>query len=116
MFRCVGLVDVAAGGEGGGGERERDRPGEQDGAACGGGKEMVGGEPDEGVRGVGGCEAADGGDEGEEEIFDDEAPGEEADDRADLVADDRAEADAERAPERDPGKRAEQEQRCLARR
>ena len=61
-----------------------------------------------------GREAADGGDEGEEEVLDDEAPGEQADDRADLVADDRAEADADRAPERDAGERAEQEQRGLA--
>jgi hypothetical protein len=40
---------------------------------------------------VGWCEAADGGDEGEEEVLGDEAPGEQADDGADLAADDRAE-------------------------
>ena len=64
--------------------------------------------PDEGVPGVGGRETADGGHEGEEEVFDHEAPGEQADDRADLVADDRADPDADRAPERDAGDRAQQ--------
>ena len=70
------LGDVAACGECGTGERERNCPGEQDGAACCGGEEVLGGEADEGVLGVGGCEAADGGDEGEEEVLGDEAPGE----------------------------------------
>jgi AAA ATPase containing von Willebrand factor type A (vWA) domain len=59
---------------------------------------------------VGGCEAADGGDEGEEEVFGDEAPGEQADDGADLAADDRAESDADRSPERRARDGAEQEE------
>ena len=96
------------------GERERDRPGDQDEPAGCGVEEVVGGEPDECVAGVDGGEAADGWDEGEEEVLDDEAPGEQADDRADLAADDRAEADADRAPERGAGDGAEQEQRGLA--
>jgi hypothetical protein len=53
---------------------------------------------------VGGCEAADGGKEGEEEVFSDEAPGEQADDGADLAAD-----DADRSPERRARDGAEQE-------
>ena len=59
---------------------------------------------------MGGCEAAGGGDEGEEEVFGDEAPGEQADDRADLVADDRAESNADRSPEGCCREGAEQEE------
>ena len=47
-----------------------------------------------------GREPADGRHEPEEQVLDDEAPGEQADHRADLVADDRAEPDADPAPER----------------
>ena len=110
----LGLVDVAAGGERDAGEGERDGPGDQDEPAGGGGEEVVGGEPDECVAGVDGAVAADGGYEREEQVLDDEAPGEQADDRADLAANDRAEADADRAPERGAGDVAEQEQRDLA--
>ena len=53
------------------------------------GRRCLAGESHEGVLGVDGCEAADGWDEGEEEVLGDEAPGEQADDRADLVANDR---------------------------
>ena len=52
-----------------------------------------------------GPEAADRWDEGEQEVLGYEAPGEQADDRADLVANDHAEADAEGAAECDAGQR-----------
>ena len=51
-------------------------------------------------------------DEAEQEVVDDEAPGEERADAADLVVDDRAEAGADRAPQghaREPAEREEQQ-------
>ena len=42
------------------------------------------------------------GNEGEQQVLDDEDPGEDADDGSDLVAEDRPEADADPAPERVP--------------
>ena len=114
MARARRLVDVAAGGKRDAGEGERDRPGEQDESAGGGVQEVVGGEPDECVAGVDRGVAADGWDECDQEVLGDEAPGKQADDRADLAADDRAESDADRAPECGAGDGAEQEQRGLA--
>jgi hypothetical protein len=75
---------------------------------------MLGRQADERVLGVHGGEASGGGDEGEEEVLCDEAPGEDADDRTDLVTQDRAESDADCAPERCRGERSEQQQRDRA--
>src|SRR2546421_45277 len=50
-------------------------------------------------------------DEAEQEVVDDEAPGEQRDDAADLVVDDRSEARADRAPQgraAEPSKREQQ--------
>lgn len=71
---------------------------------------MLCGESHEGVLGLTWCESSDGGDEGEEEVFDDEAPGEEADDGADLVSDDGGDAHSDCGPDDDPGERSEQEE------
>src|SRR6476660_6190237 len=70
---------------------------------------MVGGHPGEGVLCATGREAADRGNEPEQEVLDDEDPHEHADDGADLVAHDRPEADADPAPERGRRERAEPE-------
>ena len=108
------LVDVASRDQRNAGDGEDDRPRQEHRAARGGRQEVIGGQPGQGVPCVDRPEAADGGDEGEEEVLDDEAPGEQADDRCDLVADDDAEADADRAPQCDAGERAEHQERGLA--
>lgn len=105
--------DVASGGRDDAGDRECGGPGEEDGAAGGCGEEVFGGEALEGVFGAVGAVAADGGDEGEEEVVDDKAPGEQADDRADLAADDGADRGADHAPEGDGGKPAADQERSL---
>jgi len=67
--------DVASGGGEDAGDRECGGPGGEDRAADGCREEVFGGEAFEGVFGVVGAVAVDGGDEGEEEVVDDEPPG-----------------------------------------
>lgn len=60
--------------------------------------------------GFAGRQAPDRRDECEAQVLDDEAPGEQADDRADLVTDDCGDARADRAPERDGRDGSEQQE------
>jgi hypothetical protein len=61
------------------------------------------------VRSTGWHEPPHRGDEAEQKAVDDEAPGEQRDDAADLVVDDRSEAGADRTPQGRAGEPAERE-------
>jgi hypothetical protein len=120
LWSAHALADVAAGGKDVADEGERGSPGDQGGGAGGRREEMPGREAEEAILGMDGRESAHARDECEEEVLDDEAPGEEGDDRADLVAEDRAESNADCAPERARGERSAEEEgwslRCRVRR
>src|SRR3954452_2563895 len=68
---------------------------------------MLGRELDQCVLCMNGPEAAQTGQEAEDQVLDDEAPREQEDDRSDLAADDSAHADADSAPEGCAGHGAE---------
>jgi hypothetical protein len=59
-------------------------------------------------------EASHGRHEAEQEVVDDEAPGEQRDDGADLVVDDRPETGADRAPQGHAGELSDREQQNVA--
>src|SRR3954454_12669755 len=75
---------------------------------------MLGRELDQCVLCMNGPEAAQTGQEAEDQVLDDEAPREQDDDRSDLAADDSAHADADSAPEGCAGHGAEKKERDLA--
>src|ERR1700727_256867 len=66
------------------------------------------------LRGAGWHEPPDRGGEAEQEVVDDEAPGEKRDDCADSVVEDRSEAGADRAPQGRAGEPAKREQQNVA--
>ena len=75
---------------------------------------MIDSEAYECVRSTGWREPPYRGGEAEQEVVDNEAPGEKRDDCADLVADDRSEARADRAPQGRAREPAEREQENVA--
>src|SRR6204780_2331592 len=75
---------------------------------------MIDSQAHECVRGAGWGEPPDRWSEAEQEVVDDEAPGEQRNDGADLVVDDRSEAGADRAPQGRAGEPAEREQQDVA--
>src|SRR4051794_4472422 len=106
---CELLVDVARLRCDEPGSEEAQGPRYEHAAARSGRQEMVGGHPGEGVLRAAGREAANRGNEPEQQVLDDEDPHEHADDGADVVADDRPDADTDPAPERGRHDRAQAE-------